>query len=660
MNLKPFLCLLLFWVQLAPTHAQTPTKAIDSLKGKLKTASTKQEKLKLYEQLTKAYYKQKDSSQTIAYAQKTLSLAQQDNHWESIWTAHYYTGQLYEELSKLPLAVQLYQKALYAAEQAKSKKRQAIIQLELGGTYFKQGKYKMALSSFQEDLKLRQELRDTNQIANAYNNIAVIYAVKSNLSKQLEYYQKALKYWEENNNEARIAMVTNNIGLMYIDLEEYPKAITYFNKSLEIKKKLKLNSKIAESYGNLGLVYEQMKEYDRALAYYQKTLQAYREQDNQPRVSILLYNMGVLYSKTKKYTQASQHLQESLEIAQKLKLQYVVACIIMTQGTVNYKLEKYTQAVEHLEDALRRFEAMGRLDKVNFTSKFLHLAYQAQGNYKAAYGALKTYQETSDSILNKEQIQKVTRLEENYRNTKQKDSLLLVQKKAKAIQASEAKVARLWIYFLLASTLGALWVIWLLWGRQKIKRSQAAQAPELKALQQQLLEEQLQRKEVEQQILKEQLQMDQAIQEGLETNLTTKDHELVKQALHLVQKNQLLDEITANLKDITKISRGIAQDKLKAVVKHIKKEAPITEVWQNFSHAFEVAHPGFYQRLQQKFPELTDYDLNLCALLHLGYDTKELATILNITPESVKKARMRLRKKLQLSDEVLTEYIRSI
>jgi DNA-binding CsgD family transcriptional regulator len=160
--------------------------------------------------------------------------------------------------------------------------------------------------------------------------------------------------------------------------------------------------------------------------------------------------------------------------------------------------------------------------------------------------------------------------------------------------------------------------------------------------------------------MREQLQMDQAIQESFQTSMETKDHELTKQALHLVQKKQLLDEIVTDLKGVIKISRGIAQDKLKAVVKNIKREASATESWQHFTQTFEIAHPGFYQRLQKRFPELTENDLKLCALLRLGFDTKELAAILSITIDSAKKARVRLRKKLELSDEILTEFMREV
>ncbi|OEK07188.1 helix-turn-helix transcriptional regulator [Roseivirga misakiensis] len=52
--------------------------------------------------------------------------------------------------------------------------------------------------------------------------------------------------------------------------------------------------------------------------------------------------------------------------------------------------------------------------------------------------------------------------------------------------------------------------------------------------------------------------------------------------------------------------------------------------------------------LKRRYPNLTAYDIRLCTYLKANFSTKEIAVILNITPDSVKKAKHRLRKKLKL------------
>ncbi len=62
----------------------------------------------------------------------------------------------------------------------------------------------------------------------------------------------------------------------------------------------------------------------------------------------------------------------------------------------------------------------------------------------------------------------------------------------------------------------------------------------------------------------------------------------------------------------------------------------------------ESANQVFRLQLKARYPALTNYDLRLCTYLKANLSTKEIATLLNITPDSVKKAKHRLRKKIRL------------
>jgi len=63
---------------------------------------------------------------------------------------------------------------------------------------------------------------------------------------------------------------------------------------------------------------------------------------------------------------------------------------------------------------------------------------------------------------------------------------------------------------------------------------------------------------------------------------------------------------------------------------------------------FEQVHTDFYAKLISKHPDLRTNDLKICSLTRLNLNIKETASILGISPASVKTARYRLRKKLQL------------
>lgn len=145
----------------------------------------------------------------------------------------------------------------------------------------------------------------------------------------------------------------------------------------------------------------------------------------------------------------------------------------------------------------------------------------------------------------------------------------------------------------------------------------------------------------------------------LEHNLESKNQQLLTQTLHLVQKNKIMKELKDKVNGIQdcngngKINRGL--QKLDNLVDF---SFNLDEDWEQFRIYFEETHNGFFEILREKYPDLTPGEMRLAALIKLNLTIKETATILGITPNSVKTARYRLRKKLGMeTEENLTEFM---
>lgn len=65
----------------------------------------------------------------------------------------------------------------------------------------------------------------------------------------------------------------------------------------------------------------------------------------------------------------------------------------------------------------------------------------------------------------------------------------------------------------------------------------------------------------------------------------------------------------------------------------------------------ESSNRHFQEQLKSRYSLLTSYDVRLCTFLKANLSTKEIAVLLNITPDSVKKAKHRLRKKLSIQPQ---------
>ena len=73
------------------------------------------------------------------------------------------------------------------------------------------------------------------------------------------------------------------------------------------------------------------------------------------------------------------------------------------------------------------------------------------------------------------------------------------------------------------------------------------------------------------------------------------------------------------------------------------------KMFNEFSQRFQEVHAGFYEKLLKTHPDLTQNELKLCAFLRLNMSTKDIAELTGQQPNTIDKARYRLRKKLDLT-----------
>ena len=137
--------------------------------------------------------------------------------------------------------------------------------------------------------------------------------------------------------------------------------------------------------------------------------------------------------------------------------------------------------------------------------------------------------------------------------------------------------------------------------------------------------------------------------EMLSNELEGKKQELVSKLLSQTKTNDALNEIKDQLVSIGKLKE---EDRADALAKAAKKLDGVisANTDDNFDYYFLQVHPGFYEGLRKDFPDLTLNELRLCALIRLNMNTKDIASINNITINGVKVARWRLRKKLGMND----------
>jgi DNA-binding response OmpR family regulator len=175
----------------------------------------------------------------------------------------------------------------------------------------------------------------------------------------------------------------------------------------------------------------------------------------------------------------------------------------------------------------------------------------------------------------------------------------------------------------------------------------------------------IQRKQAEKeknQRLQERIRAEQKVNQLLkqkhQMELDLINRELATSSIFISQKNKIIGLIRKDINRLLKSGKMITRADISTVLSTIDDNVKFDNDWYRIKAHFEKIHPGFFDRLRQKFPQLTPTDHKLCALLRMNLSTKEISHILKITAPSTEISRIRLRKKLNLGKGInLTQYI---
>ena len=137
-----------------------------------------------------------------------------------------------------------------------------------------------------------------------------------------------------------------------------------------------------------------------------------------------------------------------------------------------------------------------------------------------------------------------------------------------------------------------------------------------------------------------------------------KNRKLTSKALYLSSRNELIEEIVDTLTSNPQVKeQPELLIQIKALSKHLKQNPQLDSF---FSH-FEEVNPEFSSRLLIHNPNLTQQDVRFIIYLYMNLGNNEIASLLNITPQSCRKRKERIVKKLNLpKDKTLAAYIAHI
>ena len=148
----------------------------------------------------------------------------------------------------------------------------------------------------------------------------------------------------------------------------------------------------------------------------------------------------------------------------------------------------------------------------------------------------------------------------------------------------------------------------------------------------------------------------------MEDELHATEREMRALLSTMFDKNKEIIELQEQVESFEKNQHSRTDSEKEIMLNDLQSFSLLTENdWIEFKRLFEKLNPGFFDFFQERFPEITAAEIRLAALIKLNLSNLEMARTLAISPDSVRKTNLRLRKKLSIESlDDLTRFIKGI
>ncbi len=147
----------------------------------------------------------------------------------------------------------------------------------------------------------------------------------------------------------------------------------------------------------------------------------------------------------------------------------------------------------------------------------------------------------------------------------------------------------------------------------------------------------------------------------LHSEIKSKERDLSDFAINLIQNQEWASAIAAKMENYKVADSSSKKELLDDLEMDINNKITFDQDTKVFFERLDKLSDAFYSQLMTSYPNLSKNEIQHCSLIRLKMDSRSIATLQNITIASLNTSRYRLRKKLNLADDVnLDDFIQGI
>ncbi|MEO1253440.1 MAG: tetratricopeptide repeat protein [Bacteroidota bacterium] len=447
---------------------------------------------------------------------------------------------------------------------------------------------------------------------------------KGEYKRASAYLVASVRIFEKTNDAAALGKSYNLIGRIFQYNDRFDLARLNYEKALRVFDVLEDTTGIAQTYGNLGHLNEKNQAYDSAIYYNLLAKSLYEKSADSTGIATIYDNIGSVYEDLENYNEAKKHFLMAYNINSKLGNE-VEAIINYNNVADTYrKTRSYSEALEIYEEVLQESKRLNQTYQLRSAYRDLSRTYFPLGNFEIAYLYLDSCYAVADQLASQEIARGIEETRSIYElEQKQRQIEILEKNKRLSLVIRTALI-------LLSALLVVIGLLIFTQLKTRIKKEEA----EKKLAQ------------VKQDQLATDLNLKKLREEKMYQELENMSKELTSNVLNIIRKNKFLTQLRKELKKMKSSKDEGTNKAIKKVIRSINYNFSLDDDWQEFETVFQQVHMKFFEQLRKDYPDLTSAETRLCAMMRLNLDSKDMATIMGISQDSLRIARYRLRKKL--------------
>jgi len=385
--------------------------------------------------------------------------------------------------------------------------------------------------------------------------------------------------------------------------------------------------------------------------------------DNKREMAHLNNNIALVYLDLNRFAEARKSLEKSIGLKRQINDQEGIANSYNQIAEIFLKQNNYGEARNYVNKALLLADTAHYWIVIRQAFNIMSKLEEQTGNFKKSIECLRKAALANDTLFNITTTRQIAEMQTRFEtNRKEQENRILRQEikiETDRVAYHRTRVQLLVILMIISVLLSVLLIVLFRQRGVSLKKTrtileQEKQMAELSFKNQQSemkrLEAERQKQKFENELLEEQMVAQEEInkfeKEKLHTDLDKRSSELSVLTLHLVNNNEILGQIKKQISNIKSSEESSLDNTVKNLTSLINQHIDPDLNWKKFRVNFDDVHPGFFGKLQQNYPNLSDNDLKICAFLRVNLQSKEIAQIMNVSLSAVNKGRQRLRKSL--------------